>query len=440
MPNLWLLNAVVRENTGVIAPNSRIRAAAFPLVISLVLELGLAPATGAPSQRKVAERHWVGSWAASPVPAGNNPAHFSNQTLRLIIHTSIGGSQVRVHLSNTYGASALSIGAVHVGIRKSASDIATGSDRSVTFSGHGSISIPQGALVVSDPVTLELPKLADVAVSIFLPEAVAASTVHAMALETSYVSPPGDFTAAERLPSESTTISSWPFLTGLSVLAPRNGRAVIAFGDSITDGAGSKTDANGRWPDVLAARLAAHPSTSSVAVMNEGISGNRLLHDAEPNLVIFGQSALARFDRDVAAQPGASAIIVLLGINDIGHPGAGSPPSEDVTAEDIIAALKQLIERAHEHGMAIFGCTLTPFEGTTFAGYFTPAKDVKRDTVNKWIREGRAFDGVIDFDKVVRDPAHPSKLLPAFDSGDHLHPSSAGLKVMGESIDLSMLQ
>ncbi|HEY6329582.1 MAG TPA: hypothetical protein VI756_09595, partial [Blastocatellia bacterium] len=196
---------------------------AFPIL------LGLAPST--PSQRTPLERHWVGTWAASPVPAGNNPAHFSNQTLRLIVHTSIGGSQVRIHLSNTYGAGALNIGAVHAAIRKSASEIVSGSDRPVTFSGRPSISIPQGALVVSDPVSLSLPKLADVAVSIYLPEAVTASTVHAMALETSYVSPSGDFTAAERLPQESTTITSWPFLTGVSVLAPGNARSVVAFGD-----------------------------------------------------------------------------------------------------------------------------------------------------------------------------------------------------------------
>ena len=383
--------------------------------------------------------HWVGAWATSPVSGGANPAHFDNQTLRLIVHTSIGGPQVRIHLSNTFGAEPLTIGAVHIALRGSGSEIVKATDRQVTFSGLGSISIPAGALAVSDPVKLDTPAMADVAVSIFIPGSTTAATIHPMALQTSYVSPAGDFTGAEHLPAGATTTTSWPFLTGISVWAPATASAIVAFGDSITDGAASALDANGRWPDLLEKRLAARQGTKTVGVLNEGIGGNRLLHDGIGPRVGFGASALARFDRDVAAQPGVRAIIVLLGINDIGHPGAGSPMSEDVTADDIIAALKQLIARAHEHGMSIFGCTILPFEGTRFAGYYSPAKDLKRDAVNKWMREGGAFDGVVDFDKATRDPEHPARLLPAFDGGDHLHPSSAGMKAMADAIDLAML-
>lgn len=384
--------------------------------------------------------HWVGTWAASPAPAGSSAPHFEKQTLRLIVHASIGGNLVRIHLSNTFGAQPLRIGSAHVALRKTGAEIVAGTDKPLTFSGRTSALIPAGALIVSDAVALKLPAFSDLALTIFLPDAVTATTEHPMALQTSYVSPAGDFTESAAWPAGSTTISSWPFLTGVYVAAPAGSGAVIALGDSITDGAASKPDANGRWPDVLAKRLASRGG-GGVGVLNEGISGNRLLHDgALPNWPIFGPSTLARFDRDVAAQPGVRAVIVLIGINDIGHPGAGAPNSDDVSAEDIIAGLKQLIDRAHERGLKIFGCTLTPFEGTAFTGYYTPQKDLKRGAVNEWIRTGRAFDGLIDFDKVTRDPQRPSRMLPAFDSGDHLHPNGAGLKAMGEAIDLSLLR
>jgi lysophospholipase L1-like esterase len=397
--------------------------------------------SGFMTQRRPVRRHWVGTWAASPTPVGAAPAHFNNQTLRLIVHASIGGDQLRIHISNTFGAEPLTVGAAHVALRKGESKIAPGSDRPLTFSGKTSITIPSGALAVSDPANLSLPLFTDIAVSIYLPGPVTVSTVHSMALQTSYVSPAGDFTGADSLPAASGTITSWPFLTGISVSAVEGARSIIALGDSITDGAASQSNANGRWPDVLAERLGSRPGGAPMGVLNEGISGNRLLHDGEvPAWPIFGPSALARFDRDVVAQPGVSGIIVLLGINDIGHPGSSAPGSEDVSADDIIAGLKQLIERAHERALRIFGCTLTPFEGTRFSGYFTPAKETKRETVNEWIRTGGAYDGIIDFDKVARDPQHPSRLLPAYDSGDHLHPNGAGLKAMGEAIDLSLLR
>ena len=402
--------------------------------------LAIAPAKTNGQTRSI-NRHWVATWAASPAPAGNGAPNLNRQTLRLIVHTTIGGDRLRIHLSNTFGAEPVMIGAAHVGLRKNGSEVIPGSDRAVSFSGRPSVLIPPGALVVSDPVSLRFPSFADLAVSIYLPAAVTVVTEHPMALQTSYVSPAGDFCGAASFPADSTTISSWPLLTGVSVLAPARASAVIALGDSITDGAASKSDENGRWPDVLARRLASRPSGGPVAVLNEGISGNRLLHDgASPQWPIFGKSVLARFDRDVAAQPGAAEVFVLIGINDIGHPGSGAPASDEVTAEDIIAGLKQVIARAHERGLKVFGCTLTPFEGTTFKGYYTPEKEVKRSAVNEWIRSGHEFDGVVDFDKVTRDPQHPARMLARFDSGDHLHPNSAGLKAMGEAINLSLVK
>jgi len=223
------------------------------------------------------------------------------------------------------------------------------------------------------------------------------------------------------------------------VLAPESAAAVVAFGDSITDGAASTVDANRRWPDTLAGRLLARHGAAPTGVLNAGIGGNRILHDPV-SAVQFGVNALARFDRDVLAQPGVKYVILLEGINDLGHAGTSAPVSETVSAEDIIAGMRQIIERAHEKGIKVFGGTITPFEGTVFEGYFTPEKEVKRKAVNEWIRTGGAFDGVVDFDKALRDPAHPDRMRAAYDSGDHLHPGDAGYKAMGESVDLKLFR
>ena len=219
----------------------------------------------------------------------------------------------------------------------------------------------------------------------------------------------------------------------------RSASAVVAFGDSITDGARSTVDANRRWPNILANRLAERHGGKKIGVLDAGIGGNRILHDATAN-VRFGVNALARFDRDVLAQPGIKYVIVLEGINDLGHAGTSAPASETVSADDLIAGLKQMIERAHERGIKIFGATLTPFEGTAFPGYFTPEKEVKRKAVNEWIRTSKAFDGVVDFEKAVRDPDHPDRMKAAYDGGDHLHPGDAGYKAMGDAIDLSLFK
>jgi lysophospholipase L1-like esterase len=390
-----------------------------------------------------APAHWVATWGASPAPQLTDEAQmreakleFDNQTLREIVHTSVGSDTLRVRLSNAYGRETLVIGAAHVALRAKGAGIVDGSDRALTFSGRSTVSIPPNALVLSDPVKLNLPAAGDLAITIFIPKAAAGAGVHYSAQQTSYIGH-GDLTGATAFP-ETDTVTSWVFLAGVDVLAPESAATLVAFGDSITDGARSTVDANHRWPDTLAVRLLARRG-KEIGVLDAGIGGNRILHDPASN-VRFGVNALARFDRDVLAQPGVGYVIVLEGINDLGHAGSSAPESETVTVDDIIAGLKQLVERAHERGLKIYGATLTPFEGTVFEGYFTPAKEAARKAVNEWIRTGKAFDGVIDFDKAVRDPEHPDRMLPSYDGGDHLHPGDAGYKAMGEAIDLSLFR
>ena len=328
-----------------------------------------------------------------------------------------------------------------------------------------SITLPPGAPVLSDPVDLDVAALSDLAISLYLPGAVQATTIHGSAFQTNYVSQPGNFTGAATLPTQN-TIGAWPFLTEVDVTEP-GGAAIVALGDSITDGSNTSTDANHRWPDLLALRLqttrdllgASSAARSDamraiggkelaglatwngrLGVVNRGIGGNRLLRDPGEQ-PLFGRAALARFDRDVLASAGVRYAIVLIGINDIGHPGTGTiPASEEPTVDDLIAGYRQLIARAHAKGIAIYGGTLTPFEGTTFAGYYTPAKEQIRQAVNNWIRSSDEFDGVIDFERAVRDPSHPTRMLPAYDSGDHLHPNDLGMQAMANAIPLQLFR
>jgi len=255
----------------------------------------------------------------------------------------------------------------------------------------------------------------------------------------------GNVTGAASLTNTSVT-TSWYFLTGVSVAASARGASIVALGDSITDGSNTTLDANHRWPDFLARRLQARPELKQVGVLNKGIGGNRLLRDGstlpgtpfEGGGPLLGPSALARFDRDVVAQPGVRHVVVLLGINDIGLPGAFSSPEEEATVAEMIAGYRQLIAGAHEHGLSAYGATMTPFEGTIFPGYYTAAKEAKRLAVNQWIRTSGEWDAVIDFDRAIRDPGHPLRLLPEYDSGDHLHPNDAGMRAMADAIPLSL--
>lgn len=397
------------------------------------------------TQAAFAQQHWVGAWGAAPSPQleakemESQKLTFHDQTLREIVHVSIGGNTVRVRLSNAFGAEPVEIGAAHLAIRAAGSSVTPGTDRALTFSGRPRVEIPAGAVVISEPIQLKIPPTADLAISLYLPKDTIGGGVHYSAQQTNYIAR-GNTTAAASLDSPD-KITSWAFLTGVDVLAPIATSSIIAFGDSITDGARSTNDTNHRWPDFLAARLLARNSATQLAVIDMGIGGNRILHEgAASKRPQFGINALARFDDDVLSQPGVRYLMILEGINDIGHAGSSAPASETVTADDIIAGLTQMIERAHELGIKVIGATLTPFEGegNKSRGYWTPEKAKVREAVNSWIRAGKGFDGFVDFDKAVRDPASPNKILPAFDSGDQLHPSDAGYKAMGEAIPLSL--
>ena len=383
---------------------------------------------------------WVGTWGTAP--AGPPPAAslqvFTDQTLRLIVHTSIGGNRVRIRVSNEFGTAPLTVGAARIGVRASGSDVAPGTDRPLTFSGRSSITIPAGAPALSDPVELNVPALGDLAISLYLPGTVEANTIHGTALQTNYVSLPGNFTAAATLPVQR-TITNWPFLTEVDVDGA--GPAIVALGDSITDGTRSTVDTNNRWPDWLARRLQTvrdpvRGANGRIGVVNRGISGNRLLGINPANLVA-GRAILERFDRDVLATAGVRYLTLMIGINDIGNSTVTGPGSLSITAEDLIAGYRQVIARAHAKGIAVFGATLTPFEG---AGYYSPEKEVVRQAVNNWIRGSDEFDGVIDFDLATRDPAHPARFLPAYDSGDHLHPSDLGYQAMGNAVPLTLFR
>jgi lysophospholipase L1-like esterase len=400
-----------------------------------------------------AQDQWVATWAASPqsarfsfplppraatpAPAGNQttpappvfpaPPTFKNQTVRMIARSSIGGRRARVHFSNAYGSGPLRIGAAHVALRDKESAIVVASDRSLTFSGRASFTIPPGAEIVSDPVDLEVPSLGDLVVSVYIPGEETVPTNHLTGLHTTYISKDGDLTAAPAF-TDATTKESWYWLSEIDVLAPQKTELIVAFGDSITDGATSTPNTDQSWPSHLARRLAANKATANLAIVNQGISGNRLLADG------MGVSALTRFDHDVLSQPGVKWVIVLEGINDIGLASLGGPQAA-VTADDLIAADKQIIERAHLHGIKVVGATLTPYSG---AAYYSDDGEVTREAINQWIRTGKAFDAVIDFDAATQDPDHPKQIRPAYNIRDHLHPNDAGYKAMADAIDLSI--
>jgi lysophospholipase L1-like esterase len=383
---------------------------------------------------------WISTWIAAPQPPlPSSVDHYRAQSLRLIVHVSAGGSQVRIRLSNLYGNAPLTIGAAHIARRTSGADIDPAHDRALTFGGRTSVVVPAHATVLSDPAHLEIPALADLSVSLYLPKGVAATTVHILAQQTSYVSQPGDATAAARFPV-ARRIDMWPFLTGVDVMATQPTFAVVAFGDSTVDGDGSTADANRRWPDALAARL--QQAGQNVAVLNAGLIGNRLLHGSPGGSTFgaaLGEAGLARFSRDALDQAGAKVVIVRIGSNDLGFLHGLAPPSEFMDADDLIAGYRRLVALAHQHGLGIIGSTIPPFENAAIPGYSTPAKNVIRQRVNSWIRHDGDFDTVLDFDQILHDPSHPARLLPAYDSGDHLHPNDAGYRAVASALPLETL-
>ena len=375
-------------------------------------------------------KHWVGTWTAAPAPAEG--AAFSNQTLRMNVRASLGGDTLRVRLSNAHGSRPLAVGAVRIGLRDSGPNIVPASDRRLTFGGAETAIIAAGALLMSDPVSLPFPPLGDLTISVHLPGDLPASfgITGRYSRQTNYISPPGDFTAAIAMPVGKIT-DDWYFVCGVDVLAGPEAGGVVALGDSLTDANISTIDAFCRWPDQLSRRLQARAGGRPMAIMNQGLGGNRILHD------VRGDSGLRRFDRDVLAQPGVTHVTVMLGTNDLRNRWAR--PEEEVTAEQMIDGLKQLAVRARTRGIKIFGATLTPYENETFlVGAWTPEREAKRQAVNAWIREGAAFDAVLDFDEALRDPVHPARMLPISDCGDHLHPSDLGYNAMGDAIDLAL--
>jgi lysophospholipase L1-like esterase len=347
----------------------------------------------------------------------------------MVLRTSIGGRRARVELSNVFGTKPLTIGAAHIALAGKESAILPDSDHPLTFGGKPSFTIPAGAQAISDVVDFTVPEMANLAISLYLPGETGMPTTHSTALHTTYISDKGDLTSAVSM-QDAKTSRSWYWISGVDVVAPPETGLIVAFGDSITDGTTSTVDADRSWPAILAERFLSNPRIPRFAVVNEGISGNRLLHD------VAGANALARFDRDVLSQPGVKWITVLEGINDIGRATQKNAQAADaVTAAEIIGALRQIIERAHIRGIRVLGCTLTPFEG---AFYYSDAGEAMRQQVNDWIRTGGAFDAFIDFDALMRDPNNPQQIRPEFNIRDHLHPNDAGYKAMAQAFDLAI--
>ncbi|KUL32297.1 SGNH/GDSL hydrolase family protein [Actinoplanes awajinensis] len=413
----------------------------MPTRRQLLALTGAAAATGAlpPSPAAAATAAWTASWAAVPttVPPAP-PLVLADQTLRQVVHLSLGGNQLRIRLTNEFGETPLRIGEVRVAIRAAGNDTRPGTDRRVTFGGQGAVTVPSGAPIVSDPVDLPVTGGADLVISVYLPARTPVTTLAAFAFQDNVIAA-GNVTGARHV-TPTSTIQQYLFLSGVSVHATSS--AIVTLGDSITNGANTVANANHRWPDLLAARLSYRRG-----VANVGVSGNRLLHDPNPPAgspavayaAYFGQSALRRFDRDVVAQPGAAYLVVLLGVNDLGHPGTSAPPDEVVSADDLIGGHRQLIARAHQAGLRAYGATVLPFKDDTL-GFYSPENERKRSALNRWIRRSGEYDAVIDFDEAVRDPADPLRLNPAYDSGDHLHPNDAGMARMAAAVPLRLFR
>ena len=411
-------------------------------LLALALSLGVSAQAAEAVPRPPAA--WLATWTASPQAVwgpdflfpSNVPAVLHDQTIRQVARISVGGRRVRIVLSNAYGKAPLRIGAASVALAQNGAAIRPDSLRRLTFAGQPSASVAPGAPLVSDPVDLAVPDLARLAVSLHLPQATPASTFHWDGRETAWLAP-GEQTRAARIDTAQAgvqTTTARLLLSSIQVEAVEGAPAVAILGDSITDGASASLGGDTRWPDVLAERLAPH----GVAVLNAGISGARLLADG------MGENAVARFGRDVLDQPGVRAAIVLIGINDISWPGTAFARQEKrPTLEALTRGYAQLIAQARRRGVRVIGATLTPFAGalpgTPLDDYYQVEKDALRQQLNAWIRGSGSFDAVLDFDARARDPAQPLRLLPAYDSGDHLHPGDAGNRALAEGIDLSLL-
>jgi lysophospholipase L1-like esterase len=384
--------------------------------------------------------HWVGTWAASQqIPEPQNALatdDLRDATLRQIVHLSVGGTKLRVHLSNAFGTAPLHFSAVHIArpISPAGARIDPVTDKALSFSGSSDVIVPAGAEYISDPIDFPAAPLSDLAITLHLDVAPAQQTGHPGSRATSYFVH-GDMVSAVDLP-DAKKINHWYMIAGVDVAAPAHAVAVVALGDSITDGHGATTNGNDRWTDALAQRLQASAATNTISVLNQGIGGNHVLTDG------LGPNALARFDRDVLAQTDVRYVIVLEGVNDLGgltRLNEVSPAEHAALVSRILAAYEQMIVRAHASSIKVYGATILPYTGSDYY-HPGPASEADRQAINKWIRTPGHFDGVVDFDAVTRDPNHPEKLLAAYDCGDHLHPSPAGYRVMANAIPLELFQ
>lgn len=430
------------------------------ILLSIVLSVVAAASISFAQSRSSAAEHWVATWATSqplaatstvgrggpppqaqpapppPGPQGRGgrggqppvPSTLNDQTIRMVVHTSIGGGRVRIELSNAAAATPLVIGSAHIAVRAKDSAIVPGTDRKLMFSGEPGCTIRPGVLMLSDPVDLEVAPLSDLAVSLYVPKDSGLPTNHNLALHTGYISK-GDATAQEVMPDPATT-RAYLWLSAVDVTGAPNAFTIVALGDSITDGQGTTLEGNLNWTSVLARKLVANKATSHIGVVNQGVQGNQVLRDDA------GVSALARFDRDVLSRSGVKWVILLQAINDIVRHGQ-TDSADPVTSDDLIAGYRQIIARAHTYGIRVMGATVTPAEGQR---QVTESMQAMRSAVNQWIRTSHAFDAVVDFDAAVRDPEHPLRLRMAFDSGDHIHLSDAGNQAMADAIDLTVFK
>jgi len=393
---------------------------------------------GAPSHAQLKPQVWVASWGASQqIPEPQNAVatdDLRDATVRQVFHLSLGGPALRVHLSNAFGTEALHFTSVHIArpVSPSSSAIDPATDRALTFAGSSDVTVPPGTEFISDPLDYPVAALSNLAVTFHLDSPPATQTGHPGSRATSYLVH-GDFVGAPNL-LDAKNVDHWYQVSGIDVLAPAGGASIVVLGDSITDGHGATTNGNDRWTDILAQRLQASANKRSIGVSNQGIGGNHLLTDG------LGPNALARFDRDVLAPAGVRWVIVFEGVNDLGgltRDGEVTPEQHSVRVKHIISAYEQIVQRAHAHGLRVFGATITPYVGSDYY-HPGPLSEADRQAVNAWIRAVGHFDAVIDFDSVVRDPQHLDRLLPAFDCGDHLHPSPAGYRAMGEAVQLNL--
>lgn len=390
--------------------------------LSLLAGLLLVLATAADA----APSRWIGTWGGAPSPSNMNSPSFANETVRQVVKISAGGERVRVRFTNEYGTRPLGIGGARIAMAGPDGTALPGTDKPLTFNGKAAVTVPPGAPMLSDPVDMVLPALASLSISLYLPGETGACTCHVLGVQQAWVSDVGDFTARAFTPKR--TITQRPFLSGVEVEPRRAGKTIVTFGDSLTDGYRSTQNANARWPDVLAARLNARGGSATWGVVNAAISGNRVLSPGQ------GEAGLTRFDRDVLSVPGVTHVVVFEGVNDVGMGSrSGGVPSADM----MINGYRQLIARAHARGLMIYGATIAPYEG---AAYYSAEGEAVRQQVNAWMRTSGAFDAVLDFDAVWRDPARPTRMKEALQAGDWLHGNDAGYKALADSVDLRLFR